>query len=388
MEQNILVSFLLIASILFIIPKFFQRFKIPSPTTEIALGIILGISFSTVFYPNDLLKILGSIGIICFFIYSGIDVDLRFINRNRRVVIESLFIRAILIFMISYSFFYFFGFGIQKAGLLALAMITPSAGFILANLDSFKLSRNIRRFVQAKVIAAEIICLVLLIVFFYVGEPLKALIIIGAVALWILLLPRILTFFYEKFFAKIINLEFPLIFFVGLMSAFLTEFLGLHFILGAFIAGMFIENFLEHLHKGNKIKKSQKKQLVETFRFMAYIFLPFYFFSVGLKITRDSLDLNLIFIALMIFISVSSAGVLLHYLHRRMRFKNNKLQDLKIAMLLLPTLIFTIVIAEILFEKEIIDIKVFTIMLYYAIFSSFIPLIAGLFGIRVKSNKK
>jgi Kef-type K+ transport system membrane component KefB len=374
--SSILTNFLLMTSILFIIPKLFERIKVPAQSTEIFLGIFLGISLPAIFFENELYTILGTIGIICFFIYSGIEADLHFIKLNKRLVAESLLIRLFLISVIFFATSYFFGFGLKKSGLIALALITPSAGFILTSIESFKLHDETKKFIQAKVVAAEMICVILLVFFFYADNPLKAILVTSAVLLWTIILPYIVIFVYEAFFDKIINVEFPLVFFIGLISAFFTEFLGLHFLLGAFIAGIFIENFLHNLHQDMKIKNDERKNITETFKFISYIFLPFYFFSIGLRIKPDLLNPRLIFIAMGIFIIISAISLIIHYSHRRLRFEKDNTHDLQAAILMLPTLMFTIIIADILLANKIITLEIFSILLYYAIFSSFLPIVA------------
>ena len=373
---DILTKFLLMASILFIVPKLLERIQIPAQTTEIFLGVILGIFLPGIFFENELFTTLGTIGIICFFIYSGIEADLHFIKLNRRLVAESLLIRLFLISVIFFITSSYLGFDLKKSGLIALALITPSAGFILSSIDSFKLASETKKFIQAKVVAAEMVCVMLLVFFFYAEEPLKAMLITFAVLLWTAVLPYFVIFIYEHFFEDIINVEFPLVFFIGLISAFFTEFLGLHFLLGAFIAGIFIENFLHNLHQDMRIKDGERKSITDTFRFISYIFLPFYFFRIGLKIKPELLNLRLIMIALGIFVAISAVNIAIHYLHRQLRFDKKNRYNLQAAILMLPTLMFTIIIADILLANGIIVIETFSILLYYAIFSSFLPIAA------------
>ena len=83
--ESILIRFLVIITLLFFLPKVIHRFyKVPFPIIEVILGILLGIFIPQFFYIDDMLSILSTLGIIILFVYSGLEVDTRFMAGHKK----------------------------------------------------------------------------------------------------------------------------------------------------------------------------------------------------------------------------------------------------------------------------------------------------------------
>ena len=375
MKSSILMNFLLLMTILFIVPKLFQKFRIPSATTEILLGISLGIIAQDFFYEMEFIDVLASLGIISFFIYSGIEIDMRFINRNRSMLLECLAIKLLVLLVTIYAIAHLTTYDFRVASLIALALITPSAGFIIQNVREFKINKILKQGINANVILAEVMFIFLFIFFINLTNITKAVQVVFLISVWIFFLPRIIEFLYVKVLYKVIDIEFPLLFFIGLISAFFTDYLGLHFIVGAFIAGVFIENFLNNLEEDRKIDSVQKISLIDTFKSISLIFLPFYFFSIGLSV-NGYISLEILSIALLLFIVINGTRLVIHLIHRILRFQDTLKNSFLVSIMILPTVIFTIVVADILLREKIINPETFAILVLYGTFTTFLPILA------------
>ena len=371
--EDILVKFLIIISLLFFIPKvLFKLKKIPTSITEIFLGILLGILFPAFFFIDDVIRVLGALGIITIFLVGGMETDLPYILKNKKYFLESILLQFILIIIVSIITFYIFKQTFQVSLIISLALMTPSAGFIFSLLTHSEESHESKKLIQSTVICLEILSLLLLLIFLNLGSIITIVIGIISILLIIFLLPIILQWLYEHMFKKIFGAEFSFIFVVALISAYITEWIGVHFIIGAFVAGIVSKQFLDKINNG-LWKMSPEHSITQSFVFFSHMFAPFYFFSIGLMFTLELLNLKTFLLALAAFIIVMGLRFLPSFIHHK--FKGRKhYQSINLSIIILPTLLFTFVITELLNTHFKLEKTIIGAILIYGILASTIPL--------------
>jgi Kef-type K+ transport system membrane component KefB len=109
---------------------------------------------------------------------------------------------------------------------------------------------------------------------------------------------------------------------------------------------------------------------VEAF---ASIFVPFYFFHAGLALERDDLTpdaflLGVLFVVLAVPFRIAAVAI-----QRRVRFGENLRASLRIGAPMLPTLVFTLVIAEIIRDRFTVPPGIYGGLVVYAIVTTLIP---------------
>ena len=135
MTEEILIKFLLIITVLFFVPKVLYRIKrVPYPLTEVALGIALGILLPTYFFVDDIVNLLAALGIITIFISAGMEIDERFISKNKRIIAENMIIQFVLVFAIAVIITTVFSLSFQVGLIMSLALLIPSTSFIFSYL--------------------------------------------------------------------------------------------------------------------------------------------------------------------------------------------------------------------------------------------------------------
>jgi Kef-type K+ transport system membrane component KefB len=140
-----------------------------------------------------------------------------------------------------------FGLSTRAALLVALGLLTPSAGFILSSLGASGMSVEERFAVKTKVIAAELLALAAL--FIVVQSSSARQLGIAAVSLAALLVVIPLAF---RFFARFVapyapKSEFAFLLGVAVVTAIATRALGVYYLLGAFLVGVSAQRFRTHL---------------------------------------------------------------------------------------------------------------------------------------------
>jgi Kef-type K+ transport system membrane component KefB len=347
--------------------------RIPTAITEVFLGIILGILLPAFFFTDDVIRVLGTLGVITIFVSGGMETDLDYIFKNKRHFIENFLVQLALIVIVSAGLVYILRVSLQIGLLVSLALLTPSAGFIFALLTHTDESKESKKLMQSTVVSLEMLSLLLLLIFLNLGNPLHIFLGILVVSSLIFLLPIVLKWLYENMFKKIIGMEFGFIFVVALISAYVTEWIGVHFIIGAFVAGIVSKQFLDKIKLNSNISRNKEHAITDGFSFFAQVFAPFYFFSIGLLFKLELFTLNAILYAVGAFIIILGLRFIANFWHHRIKGRQ-KQQSINLSIIILPTLLFTFVVATLLNTNFTLDKNVFGAILIYGILASTIPL--------------
>src|SRR3546814_11904274 len=127
-----LIYLLLIFGLL-VIPRALQRFKIPAPITCLVFGIGAMLAWGVKTH-DPVVTLLSTLGISSLFLFAGLEVDLRELRRGLWPLLTHLAVRIVTLAGAAWLAWHYLALGWQASALLALALLTPSTGFILATL--------------------------------------------------------------------------------------------------------------------------------------------------------------------------------------------------------------------------------------------------------------
>lgn len=371
------LEYLVIFSLVLILPKLFQRFKFPSGITALFIG--MAFTFIDPGLQNEqLFRFLSQIGITSLFLFAGLEVDFKELKQDGAYLKKYLFIFFLVLIMITALVFYLLELDIQNSFILSLGIFTPSAGFIMSSLHSFDIDEDQEYWVRSKAISKEIFAVALLFLALQ-GNDVKALVISLAffISLFVLL-PFLFRLFFKYISPYAPNSEIPFLVTLSLISGVVSKELGAYYLVGAFIVGLI----------GSRFKKDIFKEGEETlFRALSgffSVFLPFYFFYAGLNLSIEKFTIESFGIGLVMCVL---------FIPLRMLVINYSLKELKvkvignmykISLTLVPTLIFGLVISNILFEKNVVDEKIVFGLIWYTLLTSLLP---AIFFQRLKKKK-
>ena len=148
---------------LIVIPRALQRFRLPAPLSSLALGMAATLLLGPG-YHDATLVLLATLGISSLFLFAGLEVDVDGLRRGRGPLLVHLAMRSLLLGAVTFGGMRQFGFAWNTSLLLALALLTPSTGFILESLARLGLDDDERYWVTIKAIGAEILALVVVFV--------------------------------------------------------------------------------------------------------------------------------------------------------------------------------------------------------------------------------
>ncbi len=353
---------------LFVVPKFLLRLRIPTAITEISLGVGAGLGLGW-FQHDTTIILLASLGIISLFLFAGLEVDIRILARQRGVLLQHLLLRAVLLFGGTWLAVWALGLGTRNAVLLSLALFTPSTGFILSSLPSLKFTKDEAIWVKTKAISTEMLALAVL---FAVTQsatlPRLGLATLGLVAV-IAILPLVFRGFAATIARYAPHSEFAFLLMLAVICGYATHELGVYYLVGAFVVGWAAGRFREGT------PKAASEELFRSVELFASFFVPFYFFAAGLHLKAENFSPQALlfgaaFLAIGVPIRVFSVVV-----HRRLVIHESSAQGWRIGLSLSPTLVFCLVLAEIMRENHGIAPEIYGGLVIYALASSLVPVL-------------
>lgn len=351
---------------LLVVPRALQRFRIPAPLTCFALGIVVAIFFKPL-VGDRVGLVVATFGIAALFLLAGLEVDLVEIRRQLPRLSGFLVSRAVLLYGFAWVGIHYLHMSWQAATLLGLGLLTPSTGFILDTLPTSGLDTNEQMEVSLNAISGEIMALLLLFVVSQSGS----MVVLGTSAL-ILLLLIIVTPFLFLFFGKYIvpyapGSEFSLLLMVGIVCAVITQNLGVHYLIGAFIAGL-IASLLK-----TRMATLASHENLHAVRLFSSFFIPFYFFHEGMDVPAGALVLKSLLYGVLLSVVVIPIRLGKNWLQTRYLSHRTAKAAFRVAIALEPTLIFTLVIAGVLHETFHIPDALYGGLLVYAAVTTILP---------------
>ncbi len=363
------IHYLVIFSSVLILPKIIQRFKVPMGITCLILGIA-----TSAFYPelrNDqLILLLSRLGITSLFLFAGMEVKIEALKEHRYPLLKHLAIGLAIIFTLSFALQYYFDLTYRMAVILSLGLLTPSTGFILNSISSYKLSHSQKYWISSKSISEEMMA-VMVLFFAMQSHDLKNLIIsIGVLVVLLFGLPIIFKLFIRYIAPYAPKSEVAFLIILALVCGVITKKIGTYYLVGAFIVGIVAGRFKHFM------EAKEDKNIFESLSVFFGIFIPFYFYRSGLKLSLDILTKEGIIIG--IFLTLYLIPLRYYYTNfTTIHFLGREIYaPWKVSLSLMPTLIFGLVISTILLEKYHVTPSLITGLLIYTIVSSILPAFA------------
>lgn len=362
------IAFVVLLFALFVIPKALQRYRLASAVTSLIMGA--GATAVGLFHNDPTLHLLSTFGIVALFLFAGLEIDAHELKRQASPLILHGLVWSVMLAIGAAVTTFVFGFAVRPALLIALALLTPSTGFILSSLAGFGLLDSERFAVKTYAIASELLALMVL---FFALQSTSALHLAIAVAAMLGVVTVIPLAF--RLFARIVaphapRSEFAFLLMVAIVCAYATRRLGVYYLVGAFLVGIAAQRFRSEL------PAMSSEKMVDALESFGSVFIPFYFFHAGTQIVREQLTLRAILIGLALVILLVPLRVALTMLQRRFVLKDSRSAARRIGISLIPTLVFTLVITDILNTEFGVEQYILGALVLYTVINTSIPAFA------------
>lgn len=360
------IAYLVLLFGLLVLPRWLQRFKLPAPITALLLGVGAMLLWGDRAH-DPVVGLLSTIGISSLFLFAGLEVDPAALRNGYRQLGTHLGIRIVTLAGTSWLAWRYLDLEWQPAALLALALLTPSTGFILDTLERLGLDTEERFWVTSKAIAGELLALAALFFLLQADDSLQLAASTSAIIALIAGLPLLFIALGRWVVPHAPGSEFSLLVMVGLVAAYVTYKLGVYYLVGAFIAGV-AARLLQV-----RMPTLASSDNLHALRLFATFFVPFYFFHAGTGISREALSWEAMGIGLAMTVVVVPLRVGIVWLQRRLLFGKREGSNFRVAVALAPTLVFTLVIATILHARFGLPDVLFGALILYTALNTLLP---------------
>lgn len=360
------LSYILLVFALFVLPHVLLRARIPSAITSLGSGVVCGMGLH-LFHGDQVVHQFAVFGIAALFLFAGLEVDFAQLRRHGRVVVLHLLTRVLTLSATAVAAAWCFGIGPRPACIVALALLTPSAGFILSSLAGFGLDEEERFAVKIKAIASEVLALTVLFVCVQ-AESWQRLAVSGSALIGVVVVLPIAFWAFVRFvLPRAPKAEFAFLLVLAMLCAFATRSLGAYYLLGAFIVGLVAQRTRAY------VPELLSPKVIDAVELFASFFVPFYFFNAGLKLHRDDFGLQALLVGLGFIALVLPLRLAAMVGFRRLAAGKPLGGSLRIATALLPTLVFTLVLAGILRDTFQVPSELFGGLIVYTLVNTLIP---------------
>jgi Kef-type K+ transport system membrane component KefB len=359
------VGYVLLIFVIFIVPKFLQRYRLPAAISGFGLGIAAGLGLGW-FQSDATITLLATLGIVTLFLHAGLDIDIAELHRNRRVLTQHIVLFIGLLLVTSLVIARVSDLSFRLCVLIALALVTPSTGFIIDSIKSFDLSSEEREWIRMTAVATELVALVCM---FFTLQSLTLetfLVSLLTILALIVLIPALFRFFAARIAPYASNSEFAFLIMLATACAFITRKIGAYYLVGAFVVGVAAQRFEQ------QIPSVTSERLIGAVELFASFFVPFYFFYSGSLLGREDFSGNAWLLGLVMIVVMIPLRLVVVAGHRRVALKETFRKGSRVAIPMVPTLIFSLVLAQLLREQFAVSSTIYGGLIIYALVNSLI----------------
>jgi Kef-type K+ transport system membrane component KefB len=359
------VGFIALLFTLFLLPKGLQRFRIPSAITSLVLGAV---ATKLELFPDDpTLNLLSTLGIVALFLFAGLEIDGDELRENSRPLVLHAMIWSALATVVAVVIALAMGVPPRVAALLALALVTPSTGFILSSLSHSGLNPAEQRSVRIYAVGSELIALAVLFFILQSTSFHHLILAIAAMAGIVLVIPVAFRGFASIVAPYAPKSEFAFLLMVAIVCAYATRLLGVYYLVGAFLVGVAAQRY----RSSHPAMTSEK--MVDALESFGSVFIPFYFFHAGMGIVSDHLTLRAAAIGLSLLALLVPLRIAVVAIHRRVILGEAFPKSIRPASAMVPTLVFTLVLVEILESRFSLTTDIAGGLILYTVINTLIP---------------
>jgi Kef-type K+ transport system membrane component KefB len=356
-----------------VIALLLRKIGMPTIIGELLAGILIGPAVLGLIEPNEIIDILAQLGIFFIMLHTGVETNPReFISAVRKSFGIAI-IGALFPFLTTMSLMLLFGFPLNTALFVGITFTATAVVVTLKILNDLNLQHTrLARVILASCIIDDLLSLIFfsLILSVIRSEEVSifSLLLIGLKATLffgiVIVTGYFLYPFLGRFFRDTTGKGFTFLLILGIGFGLFAELIGLHMILGAYLAGLF---FREEVASSELVTKVQDRLYSIAYSFLG----PIFFISLGFHITFDALTPDGILLLGVLVIGCFTSQVLSAGGMARLE-KFSTLESLTIGVGMCGRAEVAFILAAIGLKLEIIDDTMFSILIFSTFILNFI----------------
>ncbi len=351
-----------------------KKLGYPAILGELVIGIIIGPALLGVLETSEMLNVLAEVGIILLMVYIGIEINFKDLGKASWPGLLAAAGGFIVPFVLGYYTIIYFGGTDMAAIFVAIAVgVTSLATKSRILVDLKLLNTRIAYVLMAGALISDTLALIIfagIVSFVDVGSiDTAGLIWVAAKAIMFFAFTAVAGIYLLPLLGKLLTkqkiksrtLHFTLMLIIVFGFAELAELAGLHSILGAFMAGLFVREGI--------FNRQISKEINEVFHDISIGFLaPIFFVTAGFNVTLEvfQTDLNMLIAVTVVAMVGKIGGTALFYLPSGFGWR----EGLTVGTGMNGRGAVEIIIAGIGLQMGIINTEIFSILVFMAIFTT------------------
>jgi Kef-type K+ transport system membrane component KefB len=308
--------------LIFLFAKIFgdlaERKNLSSIVGHVICGIALGPFVLGIIYPGKEIEVLADIGLLVIMLYAGLTSDYKDLLKAKYTAIIIGIFGVITSFIFCFSIMWFLGFGLIPSLFVGI-ILTNTAVEIIGGMVANENNQKVSHILLGASFFDDIIAIYLvgLLSTITLNQSTFNLVDIGNVTLKIVIFfvitiliseflisskgPRIVRYLVEGDQHQSIML----VFIFTLVFALFASFIGLHEVVGSFIAGLILSRIKEKEDPMLSFRIRFNEVTSEMNTLMRFFFMPLFFVYIGLLFNRENTQIN---IPLIILLFIGAMG--------------------------------------------------------------------------------
>jgi Kef-type K+ transport system membrane component KefB len=289
MEPRLIINIVLILLVAWVLGDLFQRFRMPRLLGELLAGLVLGPPLLGWIQPREAMTVLSDLGIFFLMFYAGMEMDPHELLEHFWVSVAVAVGGFVLPFGLGFVVARFFGATVLQSLFMAMGLSVTALAVGARVLQDMEIHHSK---VGHIIIGAAIVDDILALVSFSVlaglaqtGEvdPYRILLLLAEVAAFFGVTILLGHYVLPRFTRRLKDVEakgFTFALSAALIMGFLAEIVGLHLIIGAFLAGQFVRKEV--------VEPALYNRLHDRFFNIIYGFLgPIFFVSLSFHVNMN-----------------------------------------------------------------------------------------------------
>ena len=289
--EEVFLHLLILMVVVWTVAVLLRRVGLPTIMGELVMGVVLGPAVLGWIHPSEIIEILANMGIFFLMLHTGVQTKPREFFHAMKSSVGVAIVGAIVPFSVSMLVALAFGLSLVPALFVGITMTATAVVITIKILNDLGLTNTRMAHV---IVATCVIDDVLTLIFFSlvlgvvnggVTDFGALLWMVGRTVIFFAVVLSIGYFIYPLFkypFRNRSGKGFTFVLIIALAFGLFAELIGLHIIMGAYIAGLFFE---EKVASPGLIQKVEDRLYGISYSFLG----PIFFISLGFHITFDVL---------------------------------------------------------------------------------------------------
>ena len=284
--KNPVIIFSLVLFIILFAPILFKKIKVPHIIGLILAGVIVGPYGTNLLSRDSSIVLFGTVGLLYIMFLAGIEIDIKEFKKNKLKIVVFGLTTFLLPFVLgTLASYYILGYGKLTSVLLAAMFSTHTlVSYPIVSKFGIANNRSVALSIGGTLITDVLALVILAIVVgmtrgevsssFWITLGISSIIFVAIV---FFIFPLIIQWFFKKNQDSVSQYIFVLA--IVFLASFLAEAAGLEAIIGAFFAGLVLNNYVPH-----------SSPLMNRIDFVGNaLFIPFFLIGVGMLVNFNVL---------------------------------------------------------------------------------------------------